>query len=276
MQDSRTPSYLTSWVAWRNKYTNPQKEPFNLLKEEMGLDRTPTSVEFIRHSGGECPFCNGRKTVNGKAFGEIYCVCEVLNKIHEKHTSHNDVRTKVGPAYLSDIDYPHEMGNMYKQTMTPLVEAAEGFIKSPDNWMLISGHYGVGKTHLLRAINTAFYPMALYISARDLEQKTHVFRKEDALDYFYDALIKAPILIIDDVGIEYGGPLVKSVFEKVVDDRYERWPDYPLIVATNLMEKEIPGYIPRATDRLLDGARTKFYRIRTEKSYRKIHPEMRP
>ena len=276
MQDSQTPSYLTSWVAWRNKYTSPQKEPFNLLKEEMGLDRIPTSVEFKRHSGGECPFCNGRQTVNGHNFGEIYCVCEVLNKIHEKQTFHKDVRTKIEPAYLSDIAYPYEMENMYKTTMSPLVEEVERFIKSPDNWLLISGSYGVGKTHLLRAINTAFYPMALYISARDLEQKTHIFRKEDALDYFYSALIKAPILIIDDIGIEYGGPLVKSVIEKVVDDRYERWPDYPLVVATNLMMDEIPGYLPRATDRLLDESRTKIFRIRTKKSYRKIHPEMRP
>jgi DNA replication protein DnaC len=270
------PSWLTSWVAWRNFYTEPDKEPFNILKADLGMERLPTSGEFIIKSGGECPYCKDDAVVYNTKLGLVYCLCQVLGKIHKTALLHNDIKTRVSNSSLSEIKYPYEMGSKYKVTMSQFVDAAHRFIKSPDFWIVVSGYYGTGKSHVLKAINAAFDPMALYVSAKDLEQQTHTFRKEDALDYFYDTLINAPILIFDDIGMEYGGPLVKSIFEKVVDTRYERYPDYPLIVSTNLFERELPGYIPRASDRLLDRAKTEVFTLKTEKSYRKIAPEMRP
>ncbi len=273
------PSWLTSWVAWRNYYTDFNKEPYHLLKEQFDMDRLPTSGEFIIKSGGECPYCKDgfpEKIVNNNKYGIVYCLCEVLNKVHRVELQHKDIKSKVGNSTLEDIKYPYEMGPEYKRTMSQFVQSAYDFIKFPNFWMVVSGYYGTGKSHVLKAINAAFDPMALYVSAKDLEQQTHTFRKEDALDYFYDTLITAPILILDDIGMEYGGPLVKSIFEKVVDSRYERFPEYPLIMSTNLFEKELPGYIPRASDRLLDRSRTVVHTLKTKQSYRKIAPEMRP
>jgi len=269
------PSWLTSWVAWRNFYTELDAEPFNILKEELNVDRMPTNLEFILGNGGECPYCRDDSIVYNTKLGLVYCLCRLLEKIQKVEDSHKEVRTKVGIAKLSEIEYPTEMGGEYRRTMSEFVLASNAFIKSPDNWMFVSGYFGTGKSHVLKAINSAFYPMALYVSARDLEQKTHTFRKEDSLDFFYETLTGAPILILDDIGMEYGGPLVKSVIEKVVDSRYEKWPDNPLIVASNMREEEFQAYIPRASDRLFDKARTKTFQIKTLKSYRKVHPGMR-
>jgi DNA replication protein DnaC len=275
MANDLIPSWLTSWVAWRNFYTEPGEEPFYPLKKELNLNRMPSSSEFIYANGGECPYCRDDSVINNTKLGLVYCLCKVLDKTQKVEDKHKEVRTVVGKSKLSEIEYPTEMGGEYRRTMSEFVQAANTFIMSPDNWMFVSGYFGTGKSHVLKAINSAFYPMALYVSARDLEQMTHKFRKEDSLDFFYETLIGAPILILDDIGMEYGGPLVKSIIEKVVDSRYERWPDFPLIVASNMREEEFQGYIPRASDRLFDKARTQVFQIKTIKSYRKVHPGMR-
>jgi DNA replication protein DnaC len=270
------PSWLTSWVAWRDFFTNKSKEPFDILVKGFGLGRLPLGHEWVTRGKGVCPFCKGDSVVYSEKYGLVYCICQVLDKINRLKTDNANFKTVTGEASLDDIVYPFEMGQRYKTTMGDFVEAARDFIKYPHHWLFVSGYVGTGKTHVLKAINTAFDPMALYVSTRDLEQMTHTFRKEDALDYFYDALIMAPILILDDIGMEYGGPLVKSVIEKVVDARYEKYPDSPMVVSTNLLVKEFPKYIPRASDRLLDKARTKIFQIQATQSYRSIEPEMRP
>jgi DNA replication protein DnaC len=269
------PSWLTSWVAWRNYYTEPGKAPFNILKEELGMDRIPSTFEFTQKNGKECPFCRDDAIVYNTHLGLVYCLCKLLDKIQVIETRHKEVATIVKEETLDNISYPTELGGEYRRTMSEFVQASKRFIKYPDRWMVVTGYYGTGKSHVLKAINTAFKPMALYVSARDLEQKTHSFRKEDELGFFYDVLIGAPILILDDIGMEYGGPLVKSVIEKVVDARYERYPDYPFIMASNMRPEEFQSYIPRASDRIFDKARTDVFALKALKSYRKIHPGMR-
>lgn len=269
------PSWLTSWVAWRNFYTEPGKEPFSVLKEELGMTRVPMHAEFIMKNGGGCPYCHDDAVVLSQRFGLVYCICKVLEKMQRLEAQHAAVRSPIGKAYLRELEFHPDMGGDYKRTMGKAVKEVERFIKYPSKWLFVSGHYGTGKTHLLKAINSAFEPMSLYVSARDLEQKTHTFRKEDELDFFYDVLTNAPVLLLDDIGMEYGGQLVKSIIEKVVDARYERYPDYPLVIATNKSDITFAEYIPRVHDRVLDRDRTVILGINTNKSYRDIVPEMR-
>ena len=268
--DDLVPSWLTSWVAWKNFYTKENGQPFSALLEEMNLKRLPISTEFISHYGTFCPYCQGSSVVESKDFGVIFCICELLDKINKVQNHHRQIRSSVSKASLDDIKFPYEMGRMYRSTMQDFIKTAREFIASPDYWIFVSGYLGTGKTHVLKAINAAFDPMALYISARDLEQQTHTFRKKDMLDFFYDTLTKAPILILDDIGMEYGGKLVKSIMEKVIDYRYERFPDLPVILASNMLPKEFPEYIPRASDRLFDKSVTKIHVLQANQSYRKL------
>lgn len=268
------PSWLTSWVAWRDFYTTDDR-PFNALKEQFSKDTMPTSGEFLASYSGECPYCHNGHVLKNTELGLIYCICKMLTKIEELEERHKVVRTLVSKAYLSEIVYPKEMGDSYEKEMSKAVSLATSFIHRPDHWVLLSGKVGCGKTHILKAINTAFYPMALYISAGNLENHIHKFRKEDELDTFFATLTKAPILIIDDIGMEHGGPLVKSTIEKIVDSRYEAFPDMPTLFATNMLAWEIKEYIPRASDRILDMKITRRAAINSAVSFRSISPEKR-
>lgn len=268
--ENLVPSTLTSWVAWRNQYTERDGLSFNKLKEEFGISTMPTRFTFLKKHNDKCPFCKGDTVLYDDKFGLVYCICELLLINQSVEAVHNTVRTKVNKAYISDIKYPRQMGDAYIETMRNAVDEVRRFIRYPNKWLYIAGYYGTGKTHLMKAINTAFYPIALYVSARDLEQLTHEFRKEDNLDYFYSALTDAPILLLDDIGMEYGGPLVKSIIEKVIDARYEFWDELPTVISTNKPSNLMETYIPRAFDRMMDKEKVTVLNLKAEMSYRDI------
>mgnify|MGYP002396671608 CR=1 FL=1 len=141
--------------------------------------------------------------------------------------------------------------------------------------MYLWGIVGTGKTHILRSIKTAFGSMALYISAGDFEQKMHERRQNDTLGNFYQVFVSAPILLLDDLGMEYGGELLKTGIEKIIDLRYERWRDKPTIVASNKSPLGFEKYLSRAADRVMDKERSTTLYISGDKSFRELAIEER-
>lgn len=269
------PSFLKSWVLWRNYYTSDLENPFGVLKDELGTDGMPSKAEYLIHNNNDCPFCRLDRIVRDKDNNKITCICELLEQVANYQDDHNLISTNGTPTSLSEIVYPIEMGRNYQDTMGKAVDAAKDFIINPDKWILYIGRVGIGKTHILKAINSAFKPIALYISAGDLEQKVHEYRKMDMLGDLYEILIKAPVLLLDDLGMEYGGALVKSAVDKIIDARYEKFQDRATVIATNLKAFELKSYIPRASDRIIDQAVTRVFGISSDKSFRKLELEDR-
>lgn len=258
------PSWLDSWIFWRNRYTTPGQPPFNLL----GYD------ERFPLRGRSCPICNDEYVLQDGKGGAVYCICQVLEWQDKLVTRYEDLRTDIGPAKLSDIRYPIGMPGEAVRTLKNAVDLAAQFVRSPKQWLVIVGAPGCGKTHILKAINTQLYPVSVYMASRDLEDKTHEYRKADDMQELYRLLAFAPILLIDDVGMEYGGPLVKSMLDRIIDARYERWPDFPTIVTTNMSYDELRFYIPRAGDRMTDLAKVIPVGIKAG-SYRQVHQALR-
>lgn len=262
MKVTRTEDFVTdrleSWILWRNMYTEPGKQPLNVLYEE--LECTPESAQAAyRYKYPVCPHCHGAGIVKDDNDKVYSCICTVLKENDMIKNEYKDIRTPVRPAYLRDIKYPKDMEEPTKRDLKRAVDAAVSFIKHPiGKWLIIQGSYGVGKTHILRAINTALWPMAVYISAGEFETLMHTYRKGDELSSFYKKLQTAPILLIDDVGMEYGGQLFSTAFDKIVDYRYSMFPSMPLVVATNYSRKNFPSIMSsRSADRLADKAITR-------------------
>lgn len=264
------PSFLRSWVLWRNYYTSDLENPFGVLKDELGIDNMPSKAEYLIKNKNDCPFCRLDRIVKDKDNNKITCICELLEQIASYQDDHNQVSTNIPSASLSEIVYPLDMGREYKSSMGKAVKAAKDFIIDPDKWLLYIGRVGIGKTHILKAINSAFNPIALYVSAGDLEQKVHEYRKMDMLGDLYGILIRAPILLLDDLGMEYGGALVRSAVDKIIDARYEKFQDRATVIATNLKGFALKAYIPRASDRIIDQAVTRVFSINSDKSFRKL------
>ena len=271
--DEFTPSRLESWVYWRNRNTQDiYSQPFNLLSEALGVDGMPTRADFLELDE-ECPICSDTLVVNHPNKGILYCLCYMLEWQNELVRRYENIRGSVQPATLATIQYPQVWkGRRELASLKRAVDDTGNFIGNPQaNWLILDGLYGTGKTHMLRAVNTALWPVAVYIVAKDIEDMTHVYRKNDDMGELYNALRWAPVLLLDDIGAEYGGRLVQTMIERVVDSRYENWNEYPMMVTTNKRENEfIEGdYIMRAYSRWHDPAIAKWNSILTP-SYREL------
>lgn len=256
-------SWLKSWIAWRNVYTSPWGKPFDLF-----------DTKELKADSEGCPLCKDMYVVNNPYYGVIYCMCQVISWEARIRDKYEFLRTPESPASLDDLDMHPGLGAKGIETLKLTIEKAKLFIKNPKKWLLISGPYGVGKTHILRAINTALDPVAVYISSADLEDQIHKYRKNDELGDLYDLLRIAPILLIDDLGIEYGGNLFKTVMDRVVDGRIKRFPDKPTVISSNIPAKELATYIERTGDRLMNLEKVDRAFIAAN-SYRQIKPEVR-
>lgn len=224
------PSRLQSWLAWR------------------GLGASPP-----RQEGITCVYCDGIQLVKEPSpTKELYCICYLEEWEDELRQRYADLSTPVANTTMDDLLHQPYMKAQQATQLTRASIIAEHFILNAATWALFAGPVGTGKTHILRAIRTAWDPVAIYLSAKDLEDHVHRYRKVDELDLLYRLLWSAPILLLDDIGMEYGGPLVRSMIEKVVDRRYEQYKTLPMAVATNLSFDKLHDYIPRAADRLTD------------------------
>lgn len=272
------PPKLESWIYWRDKTTEPKKQPFSTVLEHFGIEPYKLTGKTIRGPGGNsaCIYCKGSFTIKRPANKEeLYCLCHVLDWQRAIADRYKEYRSPVKPAFLDEITYPKSLGQETIRELKILVKATEKFIKTPDRWMLVLGTVGLGKTHMLRAINTALSPVAIYIAARDIEGAVHATRKDDTLGEFINNLTFAPVLLLDDLGEEYGGRLVKSVIDRVINARYEKFPKYPVVVASNFKTEDMIAYLPRTADRLLDKERCTQYTMFSKNSFRRLHAEMR-
>jgi DNA replication protein DnaC len=132
------------------------------------------------------------------------------------------------------------------------VKAAKGIVANLDRWLMLSGTAGTGKSHILHAIATELHPMAMYIVSSDFELKLRTFlsgndEEKAKINTFMNALITHPILIFDDIGLEYMSPWIHAKFDALIDDRARDryWFDRLTIGATNIALKDFDAVLER-------------------------------
>lgn len=179
-----------------------------------------------------CPICDG-DTIVQLDEALRYCKCATKNWIDGVNKMLDPYRSTHRRMKLEDIDTA--IHPKMKDGLRNAIEWAKG----PSGMMVISGGYGVGKSHIAQAIDEFYSPISLYITAADFE--SIVFRgvQEKTLANDMDSIRVAPILILDDIGMEYGSPIVVSQLDSVIDFRYRFPKTYPTIVITNYSGNEL-------------------------------------
>ena len=112
-------------------------------------------------------------------------------------------------------------------------------------WLVLSGGYGTGKTHLIRAI-------ALSLISRNCSVR--IWYIPTLLDFFkmginakedHSSLVTVvnavETLILDDLGVEYSTDYTESLLEKVLKIRYES--EKKTVITTNLILLNMPGHL---------------------------------
>ena len=141
--------------------------------------------------------------------------------------------------------------------------------------VLIVGPCGTGKSHIAQAIGHAAVRQGhdvLFTSQSQLLGNLHAARATDTYDRRFQALIRIPLLIIDDFGLKPLRPPHDEDFHDLVAERYERG---ATVLTSNLDFPEWGDAFPNqllgaaTLDRLRHGA----YRVVLDgRSYRSPRP----
>lgn len=124
--------------------------------------------------------------------------------------------------------------------------------------LVLCGGLGTGKTHLACAIahriaeygRTSLFSSALS-AVRRVKQTYHRSSEESesaAIEHFY----RPDLLILDEVGVQFGSETEKMILFEIINGRYERM--QPTIIVSNLEADELAGFVgERAMDRMKEG-----------------------
>jgi DNA replication protein DnaC len=152
-------------------------------------------------------------------------------------------------------------------------ENAYAFAQNPQGWLLLEGTYGTGKTHLAAAIGNerlAWGEPVLFITAPDLLdhlRSGYNPQNEAGYDETFERLRSAPLLIIDDLGVENPSPWAQEKLFQLFNHRYSS--QLATVITTNA---DLGDLDARIRSRLLDVALSRHVRI-TAPDYRGNRPD---
>lgn len=219
---------IKSWLYWRQF---PELEP-----ETYGRFQEPWEI---------CPLCDGVEDID-TGIGVIDCLCASKGWANSVKETLDPLRSPV-----DDADFNMEPVSPYGEQLENAIEASKQWMLNPEGILLLSGGYGAGKSHLLRAINTYMYPIALYLTLSDFEWSCFRALESGKLHIYVDTVARSPVLLFDDYGMEYGADIIETQITHVVDVRVRQIGHYPFAVATNYIGQHLK-HMGRVGSRLMD------------------------
>jgi DNA replication protein DnaC len=132
-------------------------------------------------------------------------------------------------------------------------EAAREFAESPQGWLVFTGPFGCGKTHLAAAIGNyqagvGFPP--LMVSVPDLLdhlRATFSPNSDVSLDRRFEEVRKSRLLILDDLGTQSATPWAREKLYQLFNYRYNA--ELPTVITTSSKTEELD---PRLYSRMQD------------------------
>jgi DNA replication protein DnaC len=168
-----------------------------------------------------------------------------------------------------DVRRP-ELTSTERTNLVRVFQTAQGYAEDPHGFIVFTGEYGCGKTHLAAAIANAIARRGhsvLFVIVPDLLdhlRATFAPGSAIAFDQRFEETRTAPFLVLDDLGTENATPWAREKLFQIIDYRYvSRLPT----VITIHRDTEID---PRILTRIFDLARSSVNEI-SAPSYRTTH-----
>lgn len=201
------------------------------------------------------------------------CLREEIEKakIELQHQESRLKNQKIG-VLLSDLRIPERFSNCTLDNYEITSPDAERCLKVckayASKWperlkqgggLVMCGKPGTGKNHLALAIakqvinehqNSALFTTALRIARlfKSTWSKSSEMTESDAISIYTDP----DLLIIDEVGVQFGSDTEKLILFEIINTRYERM--RPTILISNQSREELAAFIgERVIDRMNDG-----------------------
>jgi DNA replication protein DnaC len=149
-----------------------------------------------------------------------------------------------------------ELTSEQTQNLAHALQLAKTYAADPEGWVIFTGTYGVGKTHLAAAIaneRVRLGDAALLVVVPDLlDYLRAAFNPQSnlSLGRRFEEVRRAPFLVLDDLGTESATPWAKEKLFQLINHRYVA--RLPTVVTTTTAVKELD---PKVAIRFMDVSR---------------------
>lgn len=210
-----------------------------------------------------CPLCHGvgylrdDVPITSPNFGKVRsCTCQIANLEMIRAAqlrSDSNTETLAGKTFETFLPEGVNPDPAIRATVRSAFERCKAFANHPEKWLLLTGTYGCGKTHLAAAIANhclAQGKPVLFLNTPDLLdylRATFAPATTESYNERFEEIRTAPVLILDDLGTESPTPWATEKLYQVLNFRYNA--RLPTVITTN---KELKDIDPRVASRLSD------------------------
>lgn len=245
-----------------------------MKKTDIGISKENTRTTSSTEPHEVCPICGGAGYLRYDVppghpdFGRaIPCQCK-LEEISQKRLG--DLWQASNLGFLSHMTFENfrpdgfALGPREQQNLKKAYRRAREFAENPQGWLVLFGGYGCGKTHLAAAIANYCLQRAqptLFIVVPDLlDHLRATYSPNSAVSYDqrFEAVLTAPLLILDDLGTQHATPWAREKLYQIFNYRYNA--RLPTIITSNRSLEEID---PRLRSRMSDPELCQIYTLLT-------------
>ncbi|MBI4186981.1 MAG: ATP-binding protein [Chloroflexi bacterium] len=189
-------------------------------------------------SGATCPICKGAGFVHpltdsGKPdFGRVVacrCAKDELGKTHrDRLVRYSNLGLLTRFTFDNLIPQGRSGDPANQELFSHACEAARAFAAEPKGCLVLTGPSGSGKTHLAAAIANACLAgarPALFATTPDLlDHLRAAFNPNSEMPYdeLFDRVSNAPLLILDDFGVQASTPWAREKLDQLLNHRFAR------------------------------------------------------
>lgn len=191
------------------------------------------------------------------AFGKaIPCACKQRERLERRLRSVSAMSGQSTVRHLTFDSFLPEGNGLppdRAQNLRRAFETCVTFALDPQGWLLITGAYGCGKTHLAAAIANACLAQgrtAVFLTLPDLlDHLRAAFGPANDMPYdaLFEQLRSSPLLVLDDLGAQSSTPWAQEKLFQLLNHRYNL--RLPTVITTNQRLEEME---PRLRSRLGD------------------------
>lgn len=170
----------------------------------------------------------------------VPCRCKLDERRSKRRSHFRDAHKLAALARFTFETFNTELSYLPPHKLDSLVrayDAAHQFALKPEGWLLFTGTYGCGKTHLAAAIANCRIEndkSAVFVVVPDLLdhlRSTFGPSSEASYDDLFDEVRNTAVLILDDLGVQVASPWTQEKMFQILNDRYNR--QLPTVLTTN-------------------------------------------